>query len=266
MKRFLNPEIALGFALGVLVLLFIASVLSYQIERCVNNPTQRSPIASAADRDGELNHHRSVQIACGIVGYKDSFIGYVDDNEGFFVTFFTFVLGLATVALWRSTDKLWTAGEIQRDQLKKTSERQLRAYVYLDNVWFKEIAPQKWEIKYRIKNVGQTPAHHVSVAEAVSIMNWNNGDVKLPEVPKHRVNMGSMAPQGDFYDSIANFDGHVTRTSLELGSKAIYLIGCIYYVDVFEEHRWSKFCYYVGGDVGCTGDEMCADEKGNDAQ
>jgi hypothetical protein len=72
-----------------------------------------------------------------------------DDNEGFFVTFFTFFLDLATIALWRSTDKLWAAGEIQREQLRKASERQLRAYVYLDNAWFQETSPGHWEIKYR---------------------------------------------------------------------------------------------------------------------
>jgi hypothetical protein len=97
----------------------------------------------------------------------------------------------------------------------------------------------------------------VSVAESVSVVIWNNDGVILPDMPKQRLPMGSMAPQGDFYDSITNFGDSVTRTSLERGLKAIYLLGCIYYVDVFEEDRWSKFCYYVGVDVGCTGDEMC---------
>jgi len=203
MKRFFNPEIALGFVLGVLVLLFLASVLSYQIENCVDSPTQRLRSASA-DSDGEKKGHYSVQIACGITGYGDSFIEYIDHNEGFFVAFFTLFLGLATIALWRSTDKLWAAGEIQRDEFKKSSERQLRAYVYLENAWFEYKVDGQWKIEYRIKNFGQTPAHSVAVAEAVSIVDWEDGGVELPELNKKKLPVGSMPPQGEFYDRTEN--------------------------------------------------------------
>jgi hypothetical protein len=268
MKRFLNPEIALGFVLGVFVLLFMASVLSYQIERCVqlDNSTQQSQIASAAEKAGELKHDHSGELACGIVGYKDSFIRYVDDNEGFFVAFFTLFLGLATIALWRSTDKLWAAGELQREQFSKSSERQLRAYVYLENAWFKYRGSGTWEITYRIRNAGQTPAHHVSVAEEVRVVDWYNGNVKLPGLQGLNSPLGSMAPLGDFYDNTASSSVLVTKAELDSKSKAVYLLGCIHYTDVFEKQHWSKFCYYFGGDVGYVGKEMFADHKGNDSE
>jgi hypothetical protein len=76
---------------------------------------------------------------------------------------FTFFLFLATVALWRATRDLV-------DDAKETSERQLRAYVYLEMSAFQWPFPPKnsdrWGIVVKITNSGQTWARNVVIRRA----------------------------------------------------------------------------------------------------
>ena len=85
MRRWFNGEIALGFATGVVLCLFVASVLSYQ--------------ASI-----DLFHY---------------VVWSMDHHEGFFVSLFTLALSIATLALWWSTRKLWLGGEKQINILRQ---------------------------------------------------------------------------------------------------------------------------------------------------
>jgi hypothetical protein len=205
-------------------------------------------------------------VIVGSVGFTlptEATIDYVDKHEGFFVALFTLALFVATTALWRSTRKV---GDEQIAQLKASSERQLRAYVYLDNAHFKYVDAGHWEITYKIRNSGRTPAHSVRVSAGAEVVEWNNA---LPELSKRTsasATMGSMAPGGDFFESIVSLEGFASPDELSVGAKAIYLVGEIRYSDVFQsETRRTNFRYYIGGDVGCDGNEMFADEAGNDA-
>src|SRR5262245_42063031 len=85
--------------------------------------------------------------------------GYSLKVSDTFVAAFTLLLFLATFALWYSTKKLV-------DGASQTAERQLRAYVYVVKTKIKRIG-HEWEIRFRLKNFAQTPAHYVSVAYAV---------------------------------------------------------------------------------------------------
>jgi hypothetical protein len=145
-----------------------------------------------------------------------------------------------------------------------SGQRQLRAYVHLDNAWFEETDPTKWRITYRIKNFGQTPAYKVKVLEAAKVVDWNNGKPAIPVATKG-FSLGAIAPGGDFVDNEATLQGSVTRGELATGSKAIYLVGKVTYTDAFHRKRWTAFQLYIGGSVGCTGNELYSDDEGNDA-
>src|SRR5579863_7461043 len=119
MKRWVNPEIVLGIALGIVLCLFVAVVLSDQIEHCgqINPQTAQTPsdkpqVPSATQThkggsDEKTEYDKSHPIACGVLGFVPSAIHYMDRNEGFFLGAFTLALFLATSFLWRSTEKLW---------------------------------------------------------------------------------------------------------------------------------------------------------------
>jgi hypothetical protein len=100
MKAWINPEIVLGLAIGLVLSLFVGLFLSYQAAGC--------------------GQHES---ACGIVGFLLAAIDYVDNNEGFFVGLFTLSLALFTARLWLAT--------LKSIELSKTRESILeRAYLW----------------------------------------------------------------------------------------------------------------------------------------
>ncbi len=188
-------------------------------------------------------------------------IEYVDHRSGLFTVLFTLGLFIATTLLWISTRR---ASEEQIAHLRASSERQLRAYVYLENAHFNR-GSVGWGIKYKFKNFGQTPAHSVRVSAIAQVVDWNGASTEIPTPRPVPIAMGSMAPMGDFFENDAELEGIATLEEIQSGVKAIYLVGAITYFDVFQEARSTRFRYYIGGDMGCEGDEMFAGDGGNEA-
>jgi hypothetical protein len=146
-------------------------------------------------------------------------VEYVDHWSGLFTALFTLGLFIATILLWMSTRR---AGEEQIAQLRASSERQLRAYVYLENAYFKDGA-EGWEIKYKIKNFGQTPAHSVRTSEIAQVVNWEGPSTQIPTPHLEPIMLGSMAPMGDYFENDADLEGVATLEEIQSGVKAIYL-------------------------------------------
>jgi len=197
--------------------------------------------------------------------------GFIGSHEKSIIAAFTVVLACSTIGLWLSTNALWKAGERQLVHFAGTAERELRAYVYVEktNIKFQG----GWNIEYRLKNFGKTPAHNVRLISIAKVVDWNGGNPEIP-VPNHVETVGSMAPQGDFFDFTEELEGRADFDEIKNGSKAIFLVGSIIYDIVFEpSRRTTDFRYYVGGDMNCddfgkmntTGGEMFAASEGNDA-
>jgi hypothetical protein len=148
--------------------------------------------------------------------------------------------------------------------IRGSAKRQLRAYVYLENAHFEWTDTLNWKITYRIRNFGQTPAYKVKLVELAKVVAWNNGAPIIPAQTKN-ISLGAMAPGGDFVDNEAKLEGTTTRDDLVHGRNAIYLVGAITYRDAFRRDHWTKFRLYIGGDVGCEGNELYTDDEGNDA-
>ena len=77
------------------------------------------------------------------------------------IAFGTILIAIFTYVLYRSTDKLWEAGERQLKHLESTAERQLRAYVYVVGKDFlvQGEEHERFINQIRILNSGQTPAY-----------------------------------------------------------------------------------------------------------
>lgn len=170
---------------------------------------------------------------------------------------FTALLFIATLALYQATRNLVLGAD-------RTAERQLRAYVYVEKTHL-NYEKGHWEHSYRIKNFGQTPAHKVRLASRTEAVDWKSGRPVLPK-PTQVEELGSMAPNGDFFDNENKVYGAATEAELVKGSKAIYLVGSIRYQTVFGDlEHVTNFRYYVGGDMEYSSGEMSADDEGNDA-
>jgi hypothetical protein len=152
--------------------------------------------------------------------------------------------------------------------MQDTAERQLRAYVFIENAWYRPSGSGPYKISFRIKNFGLTPAHNIRVYSTAALVAWNDGHLELP-VPSTKDAIGSMAPNQDFCDFNAG-EISFNPKALRSEARAVFLVGTISYDTVFgRERRRTNFRYYIGGDIGGefvhTGDEMSAFNEGNDA-
>lgn len=121
----------------------------------------------------------------------ESIVGFLDEHGEAVAGAFTIVLAFFTAALWRSTDKLWEAGERQLAHLERVSERQAKdmqesigaardANVLTRDIFISEQRPWlRWsilpggilkrngprlsiEINGTLQNIGRIPASNIS--------------------------------------------------------------------------------------------------------
>jgi len=185
-------------------------------------------------------------------------------------------LWVVTALLWRTTRRAVIDGEAaiaeaakaaeaatrQAETTDRTAERQLRAYVFIENAWLKQTTGHSaWEIRYKVKNFGQTPASNVVVIDTGKAID-PAADASLP-IPQDITEYGALAPSGDFIDCWTDKIEFVTRTDLREQRKTIYLAGKVDYVDAFGTNRWTTFCYSITGEIPDDG-EMDVNETGNE--
>jgi hypothetical protein len=160
------------------------------------------------------------------------------------IAIFTVILGFATWALWRSTDKLVTGAE-------DTAKRQLRAYVFPSDCSLLEgsllTPPQPHRanepaIAMAFRNSGNTPAKNAISWAAMAVIDINNEHSLI--VPKLEVQFSiTLAPNGIFTKTLW-FGRALTSSEIEdvqAGIKGIYLYGRVEYLDCFGEQRFSNF-------------------------
>jgi hypothetical protein len=184
------------------------------------------------------------------------FLGYRLKVTDTLVAAFTALLFVATYALFVATRNLVSGAD-------RTAERQLRAYIYVQKTKL-TFANNIWDHSFRIKNFGMTPAHNVRLVSNTEVVDWNDGAPTIPR-PTEVVVLGSMAPNGDFFDNENVIDGNVTIAELQNETKAVFLVGVVTYDTVFGGPHQTNFRYYVGGDCAYLGGEMYADDAGNEA-
>jgi hypothetical protein len=193
-------------------------------------------------------------------------IDNIDEHDGFFVVLFTAVLAAFTAALWRSTDKLWEAGERQlkttrsvaavqarntRRQLalaEDTAERQLRAYLTVKKVTT-VVSQNRVAAVLEVTNNGQTPADNFSPSLHCGVTDNTNFDFPMPEIPLRSV--GPIGP-GDIANPRVQLK--LTEedyfTQLMDGRLKLYVFGRLDYRDCFNKDRFVNFRFEVKSQDG----------------
>lgn len=151
--------------------------LSYQVEHCGEIPSQRAsgpkdkpqaPIfaQTGEDRgDEEDEYNKRYPVACGVIGFGPSVIGYLDHHEGFFVGIFTAALFFATFFLWRSTRDL-TALTLESSKLAREEFiASHRPRIRVRHIWIRDSLQEDRRITADLvfTNVGDTTALITSV-------------------------------------------------------------------------------------------------------
>jgi len=180
-------------------------------------------------------------------------------------------LGVASIlaALIQAAVLIWQIFYLGRtlDHERKSSERQLRAYVFVDDTEFSwSRSGKEWGAQFSYRNAGSTPAYDVVVKSGLALHR-----VSDPE-PAWKIDntfpIGLIGPNGDKFWDEAFFDEvvpgyHSLRGMLKGGTHEVFLYGRIDYVDEFDQPRWTEFRYSVGGELGYEDFEMSACREGN---
>jgi hypothetical protein len=179
------------------------------------------------------------------------------------------------LALWRSTDKLWQAGERQLAHLENTAERQLRAYIFVSDAKVLNVVEGNGPMEARviIKNFGQTPAYKVATVNGFAFDKY-----PLPPTTNLIISHDAffdVRTRSDFgptqaEESIIAAAREPIRTEeregLRNGNLAIFVYGEIRYLDAFGRNQRTAYRLMMGGPVGIRpGGQLIFCEEGNEA-
>lgn len=176
------------------------------------------------------------------------------------IALFTFLLFLATCALWWATRLLVIGAE-------QTAQRQLRAYVSMmhdEKMFFSDngslVAP------VITKNHGNTPAHNLMSCLYIDLHKWPL-EIKLD--PPHFAEDASRSPlaPGEQIRQYVELSGKLNQQQIEAiaqQSGAIVVWGEVRYTDVFGKQRKTSLCLYSTGNDFDRG-ELAYHSHGNDS-
>jgi hypothetical protein len=165
----------------------------------------------------------------------------------------TVFIGWFTWKLRDSTDKLWKAGDDQLKHAKKSSQRDLRAYVGInqDPGAAKRYIKDGGKLSFQpvIVNYGKTPAYDLTVGYNIVFASIETGPTQFPIRNFKKPSRGTLFPTQSICaacesDSKFSFD---EIENLYMNEEAIFLYGTIHYRDAFHKHgmRWTNFCYEI---------------------
>lgn len=149
------------------------------------------------------------------------------------------------------------------NEAKRSSEQQLRAYIHLQKVEFKNVKFAEFpECLIRIQNFGQTPAYKVIWKSAIRY-GKETPDFSMTEFDAVEWGELVIGPGGGFRkiricdDSLG---GDEIR-AIEKGEACIWAWGRIDYIDAFDQPRYTTYCIHTADNLEDGG----AYKSGNDA-
>ncbi|MCP3414224.1 hypothetical protein NLM16_08940 [Bradyrhizobium brasilense] len=151
------------------------------------------------------------------------------------------LLFVATMGLWWATRQLVTGAE-------KTSERQLRAYVFvrpISTYFLYDGDTCRVTITYVMKNSGQTPAFQlIHFGEIQNLMVPTATPITIP-APVGPLSALSLGPGAEIESTVWGIMNVDKLKELGTSLKKIHVVGTAIYFDAFKKRRETQFCFYV---------------------
>lgn len=161
---------------------------------------------------------------------------FTDKNHDSIIAIFTIVLGFGTFLIWWATRDLVEGAE-------RTAERQLRAYVHVEDAQLSH-ANDEWRpcISVAIKNYGQTPARRVrhKIGNALVMSGPGNFAVEPDE------SVCDLGPSQGFtktFHTNREFWNSMTKPAIIAKTGIYYVFGEITYSDVFNPKKIRRTTY-----------------------
>jgi hypothetical protein len=188
------------------------------------------------------------------------------------LAFATFIVAFVSVLGARDTARLAEAASIQANTAVDTAQRQLRAYVFVDDMGITGIdSGQGPETLIRIKNGGLTPAYGlVNQSAYTNVIGYPLKEALKPvtrlRLFTNKYSFSELGP-GSTHDKKRR---HRPITPLEIaglraGTFAIYFYGEVNFTDAFGCHRWMRYKGILGGPAWDHFPNLAIAGDGNDA-
>jgi hypothetical protein len=158
-----------------------------------------------------------------------------------------------TLTLKGATDRLWDAGERQRELAEDTAERQLRAYVHIVGKDFliQGEEHERFVNQFSVLNAGQTPAYKLRIDSVTKpLPRPLPDDFDFSFMPEGRNRSVTMVGPGRNmgHDSLADTiltPAEMIRIKSADSGVRLYSFGTIRYEDCFGKPRFTNFCYFL---------------------
>lgn len=152
--------------------------------------------------------------------------------------------GRCDFALWMATRQLVL-------EARENSERQLRAYVLVEQIVGHPGGSNSGMAVYtvQIKNSGQTPAFQLATQTTVETLP-KHSELSNARTPDHKPSKTAIGSQGSAAATVRKALDSNEQAALDAGTHEIFVHGVITYQDAFGKERWTKFRHsWAPGDL-----------------
>ncbi|HEX4301239.1 MAG TPA: hypothetical protein VHZ78_00490 [Rhizomicrobium sp.] len=168
----------------------------------------------------------------------------IDANSGLLTAIATIAVAAFTLTLWLSADGQARLTREAIDESKRSSERQLRAYVFVDTCSLQKDVndgESPWEIHLQIKNYGLTPTSNIRIVAQRNVSDIVGDDPEYPLAISAQPIAYAPIPPGHFFTVRAPIMTPAQRSTAAQNGQRVYTWGRVDYRDAFGKERWLMF-------------------------
>ncbi len=183
------------------------------------------------------------------------------------IAVFAAILAIFTLAVWRSTQKLWTVTSQALQQAEQTSRKTLRAYLAVEPLGIAEYAGHNLLVgQFQVRDIGKLPARDVSIYSTIAL----DANAMRRDFPLGTPRISPLVLQPGTAMEFLCYEGYpIPADQLDRDEPLklagyLYVWGEVLYTDELNTVGWTCFCHRYPCDMfGVNADDPAASRARN---
>lgn len=162
------------------------------------------------------------------------------------IAIFAAILAIFTLAVWRSTQKLWAVTNQALQHAEQTSRKTLRSYLAVEPLGINEYAGHNLLVgQFQVRNIGKLPARDVSIYSMIGL----DADAMRRDFPIGTPRISPMVLQpGAAMEFLCSEGYPIPADQLDRDEPLklagyLYVWGEVLYTDELNTVGWTSFCH-----------------------